>query len=123
MAPALPDIPEPERTPLVLLLLDIIHQQQQRIAQLEDEIALLKGLKPRPKIQPSILETPPAPPTTPPQKRPGPEKPPRLRQPPQDPPPHHPPQSPRPPPRPAPRRRLQGPQATTQDPAQHSRNP
>jgi hypothetical protein len=43
---SLPDIPASERTPLVLLLLDIIHQQQQQIAQLQDEIARLKGLKP-----------------------------------------------------------------------------
>lgn len=72
---ALPDIPEHERTPLVLLLLDIIHQQQERIALLEDEIAALKGLKPRPHIQPSTLETPkPAAPTTQPPKRPGSDK-------------------------------------------------
>jgi hypothetical protein len=74
MTPALPDIPEHERTPLVLLLLDIIHQQQRRLALLEDEIATLKGLKPRPKIQPSILEAPPTPPAAPPQKRPGSDK-------------------------------------------------
>jgi len=74
MTLALPDIPESERTPLVLILLDIIHQQHEQIARLEDEIAILKGLKPRPKIQPSILEaTPPQPPTAP-QKRPGSDK-------------------------------------------------
>jgi hypothetical protein len=71
---ALPDIPESERTPLVLLLLDIIQQQQQRIAHLEDETALLKGLKPRPTIRPSILESPPDPPPNSPQKRPGSDK-------------------------------------------------
>src|SRR5436305_481316 len=74
MTLTLPDIPESERTPLVRLLLDIIHQQHQRIAQLEDEIALLKGLKPRPTIQPSILEAPPDPSPTTPQKRPGSDK-------------------------------------------------
>ena len=74
MTLTLPDIPESERTPLVLLLLDIIHQQHQRITQLEDEIALLKGLKPRPKIQPSVLEAPPHPTPTTPQKRPGSDK-------------------------------------------------
>jgi Transposase IS66 family len=68
---SLPDIPEAERTPLVLLLLDIIHQQQQHLARLEDEIALLKGLKPRPTIQPSTLEAPPPQTPAPPQKRPG----------------------------------------------------
>ena len=60
----LPDIPATERTPLVETLLAIIRVQQDRIQQLEttvqqarDEIALLKGQKPRPQIQPSILET------------------------------------------------------------------
>src|SRR5207237_10782591 len=68
---SVPDIPESERSPLVLILLDIIHQQQQHIARLEDEIALLKGLKPRPTIQPSTLETPPPKPPDPGRKRPG----------------------------------------------------
>src|SRR5262249_37517766 len=74
MTLALPDIPEAERNPLVLTLLDLIHQQQERIVRLEDEIAILKGLKPRPQIRPSVLETPPPPPTTSPQKRPGSDK-------------------------------------------------
>jgi hypothetical protein len=59
----LPDIPAAERTPLVESLLATIRVQQDRIQQLEttvqqlrDEIALLKGQKPRPQIQPSILE-------------------------------------------------------------------
>jgi hypothetical protein len=69
----LPDIPEAERSPLVLVLLDIIHQQQERLALLEDEIARLKGLQPRPTIQSSTLETPRQPPT-PGQKRPGSDK-------------------------------------------------
>jgi Transposase IS66 family len=58
-----PDIPADERTPLVETLLAIIRVQQDRIQQLEetvqqlrDEIAILKGLKPRPAIKPSILE-------------------------------------------------------------------
>src|SRR6185437_17013557 len=74
----LPDIPEPERTPLVEQLLDIIALQQERIQQLEeriqqlqDEIARLKGLKARPRIAPSTLETPPRPPRDPNAKRPG----------------------------------------------------
>jgi hypothetical protein len=71
---ALPDIPEHDRTPLVLLLLDIISQQDQEIATLKDEIALLKGLKPRPKIQPSTLESPPPKPPNTGQKRPGSDK-------------------------------------------------
>jgi Transposase IS66 family len=74
MSLPLPDIPEHERTPLVLLLLDIIHQQQQRLAQLEDEIARLKGLKPRPDLRPSTLETPLAAPHAPERKRPGSDK-------------------------------------------------
>src|ERR1700730_8197774 len=78
----LPVIPEHERTPLVEALLAIIDAQQQRIQQLEetvqqlrDEIAILKGQKPRPKIAPSQLETPPPkPPPTEETKRPGSEK-------------------------------------------------
>jgi hypothetical protein len=73
-----PDIPEAERTPLVQRLLDIIALQQERIQQLEerihqleDEIARLKGLKARPRIAPSALETPPRPPREPQAKRPG----------------------------------------------------
>jgi len=67
----LPDLPEADATPLVRQLLEIIRSQQERIQQLEDEIARLKGLKPRPVIAPSRLETPPRPPPQPGQKRPG----------------------------------------------------
>lgn len=74
----LPDIPDAERTPLVQQLLDIICLQQDRILQLEervhqleDEIARLKGLKTRPRIAPSTLETQPRPPRDPDAKRPG----------------------------------------------------
>src|SRR5262245_20760035 len=74
----LPDILEAERTPLVQQLLDIIALQQEQIQQLEeriqqlkDEIARLKGLKARPQIAPSTLESPPRPPRDPQAKRPG----------------------------------------------------
>src|SRR6266511_2582132 len=74
MSLTLPDIPEHERSPLVLLLLDLLQQQQSRIAQLEDEIARLKGLQPRPDLRPSTLETPPPQPRSPDAKRPGSDK-------------------------------------------------
>jgi hypothetical protein len=74
----LPPIPDAERTPLVEALLAIIDAQQQRIQELEetvqqlrDEIAVLQGQKPRPKIAPSTLETPPKPPPAAGEKRPG----------------------------------------------------
>ena len=75
----LPLIPDAERTPLIEVLLAIIDTQQQRIQQLEetvqklrDEINLLKGELPRPKIAPSRLESPPPkPPPAPADKRPG----------------------------------------------------
>jgi hypothetical protein len=58
----LPALPDAERTPLVLRLLEIIDTQQQRlrtleetVLQLRDEIAILKGQKPRPTIAPSQL--------------------------------------------------------------------
>jgi hypothetical protein len=59
----LPDIPADERSPLVETLLAIIRVLQDRVQQLEetvqqlrDEIAILKGQKPRPAIKPSALE-------------------------------------------------------------------
>src|SRR3954451_2576662 len=67
----LPEIPEAEATPLVRQLVEMIRSQHERIQQLEDEIARLKGLKTRPVIAPSRLETPPRPPPQPGQKRPG----------------------------------------------------
>ena len=74
----LPPISAAERTPLVEGLLAIIDAQQTRLQQLEetvqqlrDEIAVLKGQTPRPKIAPSTLETPPKTPSAPGDKRPG----------------------------------------------------
>ena len=61
----LPEIPEADDTPLVRQLLAIIRAQQERLQQLEDEIARLKGLKTRPVIAPSRLETPPRKPPAP----------------------------------------------------------
>jgi hypothetical protein len=77
----LPEIPEAEQTPLVRQLVSIIEQLAERVGQLEefnaqlkDEIAVLKGLKPRPKLAPSRLEEPPENPTggtgTPPESKP-----------------------------------------------------
>jgi hypothetical protein len=80
--PPLPDVPAEQRTPLVEALLAIIRVQQDRIRELEetvqtlrDEIAILKGQKPRPQIAPSRLELPgPRPPLAEGQKRPGSQK-------------------------------------------------
>jgi hypothetical protein len=60
----LPEIRPEDRTPVVEALLGIIRQLADRVAQLEesnqqlrDEIAQLKGQKPRPQIKPSLLES------------------------------------------------------------------
>jgi hypothetical protein len=60
----LPEIRPEERTPLVEALLGIIRELLDRVGQLEetnqqlrDEVARLKGQKPRPEIKPSLLET------------------------------------------------------------------
>jgi len=57
--PKLSDLPADQVTPVVLTLLEICHHQQEQIQQLRDEIARLKGEKPKPKIRPSTLEAPP----------------------------------------------------------------
>ena len=54
--PRIEDISEGDRTPLVVTLIEIIQLQQEQIQALKDEIARLKGQKPRPKIKPSKLE-------------------------------------------------------------------
>lgn len=69
----LPAIRPEERTPLVEALLAIIQelldrnqQFEETVLQLRDEIAILKGQKPRPQIRPSCLEanSPPSPPAS-----------------------------------------------------------
>ena len=54
----LSSIPEEEKTPLVIQLLENIRQQAEEIQRLKDEIARLKGHSGRPKIRPSRLEKP-----------------------------------------------------------------
>lgn len=54
--PHIPDIPEQERTPVVAQLLEIIHYQMEIIQGMRDEIAVLKGDKPKPMIKPSGME-------------------------------------------------------------------
>lgn len=54
--PNVPSIPDEERTPVVVVLLEIIALLKEQIQALKDEIARLKGHKPKPNIQPSGLE-------------------------------------------------------------------
>jgi len=74
----LPEIPSEERTSLVETLLGVIRQLLDRVQQLEetnqqlrDEIALLKGQKPKPQIKPSQLESPSPRPQAEGEQRPG----------------------------------------------------
>lgn len=54
--PKITDIPENERTPLVVHLLEALRYQSELIQRLRDEIAILKGDKPKPNIKPSGME-------------------------------------------------------------------
>ncbi len=54
--PKIPDVPEEERTPVVVELLEICHRLRELVQGLRDEIAELKGHKPKPNIRPSRLE-------------------------------------------------------------------
>ena len=56
MIPNVPSVPEEQRTDAVVELLEIIRVQQETIQHLSDEIARLKGQKPKPDIKPSKLE-------------------------------------------------------------------
>jgi len=54
--PKLPDIAEQDITAEVAQLLEVIRYQAELIGQLRDEIAVLKGNKPRPRIKPGRME-------------------------------------------------------------------
>lgn len=54
--PKIPEMADEDKTPLVLILLEIIRCQGEEIQALRDEIARLTGEKGRPKITPSTLE-------------------------------------------------------------------
>jgi hypothetical protein len=77
----LPEVGPEERTPLVdslfaliQQLLDRVQQLEETVQQLRDENAILKGLKPRPEIRPSKLESSARPPPSKDGKRPGSDK-------------------------------------------------
>jgi len=55
-APKRPKIDESERTALVTQLIELVQHQAEIIQILRDEIAVLKGNKPKPKIKPSGME-------------------------------------------------------------------
>ncbi len=55
--PQISDFPPDQVTPSVLMLLELCHYQHEHIQALRDEIARLKGQKPKPEIKPSVLES------------------------------------------------------------------
>ena len=55
LKPAMPDVPDSERSPLVDALLEIIAWQQKRIEELEQQILKLKGETTKPKIMYSTV--------------------------------------------------------------------
>ena len=55
MAPRIPDIPETRRSEEINQLFAVVEYQREVIQELRDEIARLKGQKPRPAIKPSAL--------------------------------------------------------------------
>jgi hypothetical protein len=56
LIPKIPPIPDEDLNPSVIALLEIVRIMQGQIQDLRDEIARLKGQKPKPKIKPSTLE-------------------------------------------------------------------
>ena len=56
LKPAMPDVPDNERSPLVDALLENIAWQQKRIEELEQQILKLKGETTKPKIKPSTMD-------------------------------------------------------------------
>jgi hypothetical protein len=56
VAKLIQSIPEEEKTPTVILLLEALQLLQEENQRLKDEIARLKGQKPKPKIKPSNLD-------------------------------------------------------------------
>jgi hypothetical protein len=77
----LPEIPPEERTPVVEALLGVMRQLLDRVQQLEetnqqlrDEVAILKGQRPKPQIKPSQLESRQQPSPGEGKKRPGSQK-------------------------------------------------
>ena len=54
--PKIPEVPEEQRTGVVVQLLELCHRLLELVQALRDEIAQLKGQKPKPKIKPSTLE-------------------------------------------------------------------
>ncbi len=55
--PKTPKIPNDQITPVIAELLEIDQLQKELIQALKDEIAILKGEKPKPVIKPSKLES------------------------------------------------------------------